>query len=207
MGQSVSPPVGARLVALGRRGGPCELTAPTQIRRVTTWAQNQGLTIVAPFGAPSSRARQHPTEGQLLAAAARHAFDVVGVTDLSRLGRSAGDVHRILSKLSELEIGVVELDTRSPAQDLLLSVALAARLEGTFDRERRHARRTRRRCPPKVSIDLGVVDRMQAGGATLTDIAWRLCVGRATLVRRLRRRRDELRTTPPALDLGTGSSP
>lgn len=68
------------------------------------------------------------------------------------------------------------------------SLFLAAVLERIFDRE--HAEPRRRRCALRVAIDLDRVAGLQARGATLTDIAWQLGVGRATLVRRLRLARE-----------------
>lgn len=181
-----------RLVALGR-AGPLVRRVRDQIDEVEAWARRQRLEVVRPFGPAAARSREHPQVEDVRRAAADGAFDWVGVVDVSRVGSSANEILQTLTLLQRAGVGVAapsagSITDNAPFMD---GLELAARLEQVFVRERSPSLYPRRRCAPRVHVDLDYVLELQRAGVTLTEIAWQLCVGRATVVRRLARARAE----------------
>lgn len=193
MANSAMPARPGRLVAVGRAGA-ASLPVLDQLAAVESWARSVGYDVVRPLGRPPRRASHHPDLSRLLEVVDQGRVEAVGVTDVSRLAPTAGALHDTVAELDARGVALVTPGTGTLNLDdgFASSLFLAAVLEQIFDRERAEPRRRRRAL--RVAIDLDRVARMQARGATLTDIAWHLGVGRATLVRRLRRvREDEAR--------------
>src|SRR5215472_16831834 len=168
-----------------------------QLHALRAYAEARGLETVGEYadhGVSGGKDRR-PALDRLLADARRRRFDVLACTKLDRLARS---VHHLTSLGRELEVLGIDLvvldqaiDTSTPSGRLLFHVlGSIAEFERDLIRERTSAglraakRRGARIGRPGVTVDRVVLVQGVRAGSTVTELARRLDVSRAT-VRRL----------------------
>ncbi|HUN76257.1 MAG TPA: recombinase family protein [Steroidobacteraceae bacterium] len=115
-----------------------------QFRLCERIAEREGFTVVARFSdaAISGGTAQRPGYQSMLAAARRHAFEVIVAEDTSRLWRSMAEQAPRLAELADLGVEIIthDLDTRTESAGILGAV-LGASSEAY---RKEIARRTRR---------------------------------------------------------------
>ena len=140
-------------------------------------------------GAKSKR----PGLGQLLADARRHRFDVVLVAAFDRVARNVRHFLEVLDELSHLGIEFVSLreniDTGGPlGRAMVVIVGAIAELEESLIVERVKAGMRRAKLEGRrigrapLSVDRSAVVRDRISGMSLTQVAKRHRVSRATVV-------------------------
>lgn len=140
----------------------------------------------------------------LLDAARRKEFKLVGVLELSRIGRSIGFIHRTIEELNQLGIQVVltknntTLDYSSlEGRALIGGLALAADIEWMLIQERnargRQAIKDRgiRVGRKRKDVSLTAIQALQAQGMSLRQVAQELGVSAPTILRRVRKHCDD----------------
>jgi len=190
-------------VAFYARVSTSEQTVEPQLFALRAYAEARGLEIAAEHvdhGVSGAKDRR-PALDKLLADARRRRFDVLACTKLDRLARSVHHLTTIARELEALGVDLVVLDqaidTSTPAGRLLFHVlGSIAEFERDLIRERTVAgmraakRRGARIGRPEVVVDhVALVQGIRAG-ASVTALARRLGISRAT-VRRLLAKRVE----------------
>lgn len=121
-----------------------------QIDDLTQYAENRGLLVIGIISEKISGATKNEhREGvqELLKKAQNKEFDKLLISELSRLGRSAFEVQKIIEELSELGISIIiqnlnieTLDSkgkRNPMVDLMLAIiSQFSQMELSFLKER-----------------------------------------------------------------------
>jgi DNA invertase Pin-like site-specific DNA recombinase len=171
-------------------------TLPMQIRALREYAAKRDWVVVAQVKEVGSGAAARQLRQQLIEAARRRDIDVLLVWRLDRWGRSVADLVSTLQELTELGVGFVSLtealDLTTPAGRAMAGLlAVFAQFEREIMRERvraglDHARQQGKRLgrPPSVVHKAADVRKLLRQGASKSEIARRLGIGR-TSVRRL----------------------
>jgi hypothetical protein len=181
-----------RVLAYGRRVRSS--SAADQIARAEAWAGSRGHEVVRLAGYTlAPRSTEFPPRADVLEACRGRIVDGVVLVDLAGFGP---DVAGVLSELERSGAAVLVVGhERARPMDLgTPELAIACEVAHALDRARRlRPDAPRRVCPPRVKIDLDEVRTRVADGARLEDVALRVGCSRSTIVRRLRRHRDESR--------------
>jgi len=171
-------------------------TIPMQTRALREYATRRGWTIALQVKEIGSGASQRERREQLLEAARRREIDVVLVWRLDRWGRSVTDLLATLQELEHLGVGFVSLtealDLTTPAGRAMAALlAVFAEFEREILRERvraglAHARQNGQRLgrPATAALHADKVRKLYHAGASKSEIARRLAIGR-TSVRRI----------------------
>jgi len=171
-------------------------TIPLQTRAMREYAARRGWRIALQVKEIGSGASQRERREKLLEAARRREIDVVLVWRLDRWGRSVTDLLATLQELEHLGVGFVSLtealDLTTPAGRAMAGLlAVFAEFEREILRERvraglAHARQKGQRLgrPPTAALHADRIRRLYRAGASKTEIARRLQIGR-TSVRRI----------------------
>jgi putative DNA-invertase from lambdoid prophage Rac len=171
-------------------------TVPLQTRARRDYAARRGWTVVMQVKEIGSGASQREKRKKLMEAARRREIDVVLVWRLDRWGRSVTDLLATLQELEHLGVGFVSLtealDLTTPAGRAMAGLlAIFAEFEREILRERvraglAHARQNGQRLgrPLTAALHADQVRKLYRAGASKTEIARRLHIGR-TSVRRI----------------------
>jgi DNA invertase Pin-like site-specific DNA recombinase len=173
-----------------------------QLRQMRDYAARRGWGVVQVVQEVRSGAHHRPQRELVMDAARRRQLDVILVWRLDRWGRSLSDLVVTLKELQELGVAFVSLteafDLTTPTGRAMAGmVAVFAEFEREIRRERvtagiEQARREGRHLgrPRSASLKDKQVRRLFAGGASKSEIARRLGIGR-TSVRRILGGNDE----------------
>src|SRR5438067_9731258 len=169
---------------------------PMQSRAMREYAARRGWTVAMQAREVGSGAAKREAREKLLEAARRRDIDVVLVWRLDRWGRSVTDLVATLQELEHLGVGFVSLtealDLTTPAGRAmagLLAVFAAFEREILGERTRAglaHARQNGRQLgrPKTAGLLAEEIRKLHRAGASKSDIARRLEIGR-TSVRRI----------------------
>lgn len=180
--------------ALYARVSTSEQDVSPQLDVLREYAQRRGLDVSEEYvdqGVSGGRARR-PALDRLVADARRRRFDVVACVKLDRLARS---VHHLTTLAREFEALGVDLlaldqgiDTTTPSGRFLFhTLGAVAELERDLIRERTKAgmeaarRRGKRIGRPRAELDPQVLRQGLSSGASVSELARRLGVSRATV--------------------------
>jgi DNA invertase Pin-like site-specific DNA recombinase len=167
----------------------------TQLLDLREMAKQRGYEVAHEYTDVISGARaKRPGLDQLLADARRHRFDIVLVAAFDRVARSVRHFLEVLDELSHLNIEFVSLreniDTGGPlGRAIVVIVGAIAELEKSLIVERvragmRRAKLEERRIGRKpLDIDRAQVVADRRAGMSLTDVAEKYGVSRATVCR------------------------
>jgi putative DNA-invertase from lambdoid prophage Rac len=195
-GQARKPAKMLRVGIYARVSTLDQQTLPMQIRALREYAAKRGWAVVVQVKEVGSGAAARQLRQQLMDAARRRDIDVVLVWRLDRWGRSVADLVSTLQEVTELGVGFVSLtealDLTTPAGRAMAGLlAVFAQFEREIMRERvraglDHARQQGKRLgrPPSVVHQAADVRKLLRQGASKSEIARRLGIGR-TSVRRL----------------------
>lgn len=190
-------------VALYCRVSTLDQHLDTQLFQLRELAAKRGYTIVAEYtdrGISGTKARR-PGLDALMADARRHKFDMVFVAAFDRIARSTRHFLQVLDELTSFDVEFASareaIDTSGPMGRLFLTIIGAmSTLENDICRDRIRQGMARRRLmglpvgrqPLDVDHDSIVADRL--AGMSLTDVAKRYGVSRASVVRWVREARQ-----------------
>jgi len=167
-----------------------------QLRALCEYAARRGWSVFSQVKEVGSGASQRQAREKLIDAARRREIDVVLVWRLDRWGRSVADLLATLQELEHLGVGFVSLtealDLTTPAGRAMAALlAVFAEFEREVLRERvraglAHARQNGKRLgrPFTASLHANQVRKLFRAGASKSEIARRLNIGR-TSVRRI----------------------
>jgi putative DNA-invertase from lambdoid prophage Rac len=171
-------------------------TLPMQLRALREYAARRGWSVISQAKEVGSGASQRQMREKLIEAARRREIDVVLVWRLDRWGRSVADLLATLQELEHLGVGFVSLtealDLTTPVGRAMAGLlAVFAEFEREILRERvreglAHARQSGKRLgrPLTAALHADQVRKLFRGGASKSEIARRLRIGR-TSVRRI----------------------
>src|SRR4249920_3672620 len=171
-------------------------TLPVQSRAMREYAARRGWTIAVNVREVGSGAAKREAREKLLEAARRREIDLVLVWRLDRWGRSVTDLLATFQELEHLGVGFVSLtealDLTTPAGRAMAGLlAIFAEFEREILRERTraglaHARENGQRLgrPMTAGLQASTIRKLYRAGASKSEIARRLNVGR-TSVRRI----------------------
>jgi DNA invertase Pin-like site-specific DNA recombinase len=168
----------------------------TQLHDLRQFATQRGFHIVQEYtdhGFSGTKARR-PALDQLMEDARRHKFDVLMVWSIDRLARSTKHLLQTLDELNGLGIQFLSqreaIDTEGPlGRAIIVIVSAMAELERCIIIERvragmrRAAAEGRRIGRAPLDIDKGQVVRDRRSGMSLTQIAKKHCISRASVCR------------------------
>jgi len=171
--------------------------AETQLYDLRELAKQRRYEIVHEYTDTISGAKsKRPGLDQLLADARRHRFDVVLVAAFDRVARNVRHFLEVLDELSHLGIEFVSLreniDTGGPlGRAMVVIVGAIAELEKSLIVERGNAaseigRSANRPGGAPLNVDRAAIVRDRLAGLSLTEVAKRYRVSRATVVRLVR---------------------
>lgn len=187
-------------VALYARCSTKKQDLDSQLEALKRWAEQQGHEVIAVYQDLAVSGRKDNRQGinRLLADARQNKFELVGVVELSRIGRSIKFIHGTVEELSSLGIKVVltnsntSLDYNSlEGRALIGGLSLAADIEWMLIQERnargRDAIRERgiRVGRKHKEVSIVVLKALQEKGMSLRQIAMQLGVSAPTVMRRL----------------------
>jgi len=171
-------------------------TLAMQSRAMREYAVRRGWTIALQVREVNSGTAKREARERLLEAARRREIDLVLVWRLDRWGRSVTDLLATLQELEHLGVGFVSLtealDLTTPAGRAMAGLlAIFAEFEREILRERTraglaHARKNGKRLgrPMTAGLQASAIGKLHRAGASKSEIARRLNVGR-TSVRRI----------------------
>jgi DNA invertase Pin-like site-specific DNA recombinase len=169
--------------------------AETQLYDLRELAKQRRFEIVHEYADTISGAKsKRPGLDQLLADACRHRFDVVLVAAFDRVARNVRHFLEVLDELSHLNIEFVSLreniDTGGPlGRAMVVIVGAIAELEKSLIVERVKAGMRRARLEGRhigrrpLNVDRGAIVHDRLSGLSLTAVAKRHRVSRATVCR------------------------
>jgi DNA invertase Pin-like site-specific DNA recombinase len=180
----------------------------TQLYDLREMATQRGYEIVGEYSDKISGAKQkRPGLDQLIADARRHKFDTVLVWAFDRMARSVRHFLEILDELNHLDVEFVSfrenIDTGGPlGRAMIVIVGAIAELEKNLivERVRAGMRRARLegrqigRSPLKIDRTQLIDDRRS--GMSLTQVAKKHRVSRATVCRLMKELSDDLQEPP-----------
>lgn len=171
-------------------------TLPMQLEAMRRYVEHRGWTVVLDIEDVGSGTAERPKREMLLKAARRREVDAILVWRLDRWGRSLPDLVVTLKELAELGVGFISLTeavdlTTSMGRAMAGLLAVFAEFErdilrarvaaGIAEARRRGGRHGR---PATAAVQAEEVRRLHTGGASKSEIAKRLGIGR-TSVRRI----------------------
>jgi DNA invertase Pin-like site-specific DNA recombinase len=167
----------------------------TQLLDLREMAKQRGYEIVLEYSdiISGSKAKRHGLD-QLMADARRHRFDVVLVAAFDRIARNVRHFLDVLDELNQLGIEFVSkrenIDTSGPLGRAMLTIVGAiSELERSLIVERVRAGMRRAKLEGRhigrapLDIDRAAVVRDRRSGMSLTDVAKKYHVSRATVCR------------------------
>lgn len=174
-------------------------TLANQVPELERVIAARGFSLAATYQDEESGVKRRPELERLMADARRHAFDVVIVWALDRLGRNMPDVVAHVLELERIGVDLLSarepwLDTSSPVRPLLVSIfAWVAEQERRRLVERTRAGLERARARgvklgrPSARVDAAALELALGEGLTLRQAAKRLGIGKSSLYRELAR--------------------
>jgi DNA invertase Pin-like site-specific DNA recombinase len=205
--QKLSPPCARPKTELSGKSSPAKRAAiytrvscgdqhpETQLYDLRELAKQRRYEIVHEYTDTISGAKsKRPGLDQLLADARRHRFDVVLVAAFDRVARNVRHFLEVLDELNHLEIEFVSLreniDTGGPlGRAMVVIVGAIAELERSLIVERVKAGMRRARLEGRrigrapLNVDRATIVSDRISGMSLTQVAKRHRVSRATVVR------------------------
>jgi len=171
----------------------------SQVHALEQWAKKEGYTYQLFLDdAVSGRKNEREGIGKLMVAARKNEFELVGVVELSRIGRSIGFIASTIEELSKLGIKVVLINSNTTldyktleGRTLVNALGLAADIEGQLICERNMRGRAKiKRDGIKVGakrkeVSLEAIKALQGKGMGYRQIAKELGTSPATVTRRL----------------------
>lgn len=190
------------VVAIYARCSTKKQDLESQLDALRRWAAEQGHEVREYVDlAVSGRKDARKGIQALLEAARKHEFALVGVVELSRIGRSIGFITRTVEELSGLGIKVVLTKSNTTldyatleGRALMGGLALAADIEWMLIQERnQRGRQAIKERGIKVGrkhkeVSLEAIRALQEKGLSLRRIAAELGVSAPTIIRRIRRK-------------------
>jgi len=185
----------AKRVAIYTRVSTADQHPETQLYDLREMAKQRGYEIVREFSDTISGAKaKRPGLDQLMADARRHRFDVVLVAAFDRVARSVRHFLEVLDELNHLGIEFVSfrenIDTGGPlGRAIVVIVGAIAELERNLIIERVKAGMRRAKLEGRrigrapLKIDRGQVVRDRCSGMSLTQVAKKRGVSRASVCR------------------------
>jgi DNA invertase Pin-like site-specific DNA recombinase len=186
----------------------CEQHAETQLYDLRELAKQRRFEIVHEYTDAISGAKsKRPGLDQLLSDARRHRFDVVLVAAFDRVARNVRHFLEVLDELSHLNIEFVSLreniDTGGPlGRAMVVIVGAIAELEKSLIVERVKAGILRAKLEGRrigrapLNVDRTAIVRDRLAGLSLTEVAKKHRVSRATVCRfKSRNRRSQFKWT------------
>jgi DNA invertase Pin-like site-specific DNA recombinase len=167
----------------------------TQLLDLRQMAQQRGYDIVQEYVDTISGSKsKRPGLDRLLSDARRHRFDVVLVAAFDRMARSTRHFLELLDELNHLGIEFVSfrenIDTGGPlGRAMIVIVGAIAELEKSLIVERVKAGMRRAKLEGRrigrapLNVDRAAIARDRISGMSLTEVAKRHRVSRATVVR------------------------
>src|SRR5258705_1438612 len=195
-GQSRRPTKMFRAGLYARVSTNDQQTLPMQSRAMRDYAIRRGWTVAVQIREVGSGAVRREAREKLLEAARRRDIDVVLVWRLDRWGRSVTDLLATLQELEHLGVGFVSLtealDLTTPAGRAMAGLlAIFAEFEREILRERTRAGLAQARLngqrlgrPLTAGLQAAEIRKLYQAGASKSEIARRLQIGR-TSVRRI----------------------
>jgi len=191
-------PGSAKRAVLYTRISTGDQHSETQLYDLRELAKHRGYEIVHEYCDQISGAKsKRPGLDQLLADASRHRFDVVLVAAFDRVARSVRHFLEVLDELNHLGIEFVSfrenIDTGGPlGRAVVVIVGAIAELERTLIVERVKAGMRRARLEGRrigrtpLNVDRDEVARDRRSGQSLTQVAKKYRISRASVVRFVR---------------------
>lgn len=172
-------------------------TLPMQLKAMREYSKKRKWIIVHEIQEVGSGAKSRPKREELLRDAKRRNVDVIVVWRLDRWGRSVSDLIGTIQELTDIGVAFVSLneafDLTTPAGKALSGMlAVFAEFERDILRERvkagiAHARSKGKAHgrPATASLKSAEVQNLKRKGLTNSEIARRLNIGRASVIREL----------------------
>jgi len=173
----------------------------SQLAALQRWAQEQGHAVIDTYTDLAISGRKDNRQGinRLLAAAREHRFDLVGIVELSRIGRSIKFIHGAVEELSGLGIKIVLTNSNTTLDYLSLEgraliggLSLAADIEWMLIQERnsrgREAIKERgiRVGRKHKEVSIIAIKALQEKGMSLREVGIELGVSAPTVMRRMK---------------------
>lgn len=172
----------------------------SMLDRLRGWAERQGYDYVLYEDfAVSGRKDDRKGIQELLQAAERKEFDVVGVIELSRIGRSIGFITSTVKRLAELGIPIVLTNSNMrmdyntiEGSATINALAMAADIEWRLISERNQRGREKIRKDgikvgrKHVDVSLTAISALRGQGLSYADIGRELGVSAPTIMRRIK---------------------
>ncbi len=188
----------SKRIAIYARVSTLDQRPEIQIEALRSYANARGLIVFSEYvdhGVSGARDRR-PALDRLVGDARRRRFDVVLISKLDRLARSVRHLTALAAELEALGVDLVVLDqaidTTTPAGRLLFNVLGAiAEFERDLIRERVRAgmeaarRRGRHLGRSPAPLDEAILAQAVQQGASVSELARKLGVSRATVRRRI----------------------
>ena len=183
----------------------------TQLLDLHQMAKQRGYEIVQEYVDTISGSKaKRPSLDRLLADARRHRFDVVLVAAFDRMARSTRHFLELLDELNHLGIEFVSfrenIDTGGPlGRAMVVIVGAIAELERSLIVERVKAGMRRARLEGRrigrapLNVDRGAIVRDRLAGLSLTQVAKKHRVSRATVCRLVNETRTPKKTGVPQI--------
>ena len=184
----------------------------TQLYDIRDLAKQRRFEIVREYSDIISGAKsKRPGLDQLLADARRHRFDIVFVAAFDRIARNVRHFLEVLDELNHLGIEFVSLreniDTGGPlGRAMVVIVGAIAELERSLIVERVKAGMRRARLEGRrigrapLNVDRAAIVRDRLAGLSLTEVAKKHRVSRATVCRLVNEARRLKKTAVPRVD-------
>src|ERR1700758_2910572 len=209
--QTGPKPRSAKRAAIYTRVSTGEQHAETQLFDLRELAKQRRYEIVHEYTDTISGAKsKRPGLDQLLTDARRHRFDVVLVAAFDRVARNVRHFLEVLDELSHLGIEFVSLreniDTGGPlGRAMVVIVGAIAELEKSLIVERVRAGMRRAKLEGRrigrapLNVDRTAIVRDRFAGLSLTEVAKKHRVSRATVVRLVNETRTAKKTGVPQI--------
>lgn len=177
-------------------------TLPMQLKAMREYAKKRGWKIAHEIQEVGSGAKTRPMREELLKEARRRQIDAIIVWRLDRWGRSVSDLIGTIRELTDTGVGFVSLneafDLTTPAGKALSGMlAVFAEFERDILRERvkagiAHSRSkgTAHGRPATASLKADEIKRLKRKGLNNSEIARKLQIGRASVIRSLQPKRS-----------------
>ena len=170
------------------------------LRRLDDWKQKNAHDLFKIYSDFAVSGRKDDRKGikELLEDARKGSFELVAVTELSRIGRSIGFIHRTIEELHQLGIKIVLTNSNTvldygslEGRALIGGLALASDIEWMLIKERNERGRASIKARGiKVGrkhkiVSLEAIKALQEKGLSLRQIAKELGVSAPTIMRRV----------------------
>jgi len=192
----------------------------TQLHELRQFASQRGFEIVEEYtdlGISGTKARR-PALDRMLKDANRHRFDVVLVWSCDRLARSTKHFLQVLDELNDRGIQFLSqreaIDTDGPlGRAIVVIVSAVAELERSLIVERVRAGMRRAKLDGRrigrtpLNVDRGEIVRDRLAGLSLTNVARKHKVSRATVCRLVNESRNNQSASDGSLGICTPTTP